>query len=534
MKVLITEKIAKEAVEYIKNAGFIADELLSLSAEELQDKIKDYDALIVRSATKVNKELLSKADNLRVIGRAGSGVDNIDTDEATKKGIIVLNTPGGNSMAAAELAVGSAYSIFRNLHSANAAARKNDFRRARFIGNELDGKIAGIIGMGRIGEIVAKKLKGSNMRVIGYDPFATDERFKKIGIEKCDTLEDLLERADIISVHTPKTQQTLNLLGKNEFEKCKTGVRIVNAARSGIINEDDLYDALVSGKVAAAAIDVLNPEPEYNLEPERQDYKNKLLDLENVLITPHLGASTKEASLNVGMMISKFTVQALNGEIVPAVNMPQLGSICLEDLQPYLQIAEILGKIYYQVEKEKVEEIIILYSGEISKQTLKPITLSVLKGFLSTVYSERINYVNAESIINEMGIKYTESTTTSIESYKSLITVTFKTKKKDLSISGTVFGKDMLRIINFFGYIMDFEPAPHIIAIQNKDIPGMIGKTGTIFGDSKVNIASMQLSRNRRGGKAMSFISVDGSPPESLINALKNTDGILKVSTIEL
>jgi D-3-phosphoglycerate dehydrogenase len=259
-------------------------------------------------------------------------------------------------------------------------------------------------------------------------------------------------------VHTPKTQQTLNLLGKKEFEKCKTGVRIVNAARSGIINEDDLYDALVSGKVAAAAIDVLNPEPEYNLEPERQDYKNKLLDLENVLITPHLGASTKEASLNVGMMISKFTVQALNGEIVPAVNMPQLGSICLEDLQPYLQIAEILGKIYYQVEKEKVEEIIILYSGEISKQTLKPITLSVLKGFLSTVYSERINYVNAESIINEMGIKYTESTTTSIESYKSLITVTFKTKKKELSISGTVFGKDMLRIINFFGYIMDFEP----------------------------------------------------------------------------
>jgi D-3-phosphoglycerate dehydrogenase len=324
MKIIVTERIAEEGIDLLRRKGFEVDVKLGLSYSELAEIIGEYDAIIVRSVTKVNAEIIERAKKLKVVGRAGNGIDNIDIDTCTKRGIIVVNTPEGNIMAAAELAIGLAFCIFRNIPQANAAGRAKDFRRNRFLGNELDGKTAGIIGLGRIGSIVARKLKGCNMKVIAYDPYITDERFRKLGVEKCETLEELLKQADLITLHTPKTEETYGMIGEKELKLCKKGVRIVNAARGGLVNEKALYNAIKEGIVAGAGIDVLDPEPGYDKKPEEQTYTNPLLELDNVVITPHLGASTMEANHNVGTAIAEFVAGALNGEMVAAVNMPSI------------------------------------------------------------------------------------------------------------------------------------------------------------------------------------------------------------------
>ena len=370
MKVLVTEKIADEGIKYLKDSGFETDVKYGLSKEELLDIIGEYSALIVRSATKVTAEVVEKAVNLKAVGRAGNGIDNIDVDACTKKGIVVLNTPDGNTMAAAELTVALILSLYRNIPQAYMAAKNKDFRRGKFVGSEFDKKTAGIIGLGRIGTIVAQKLKGCNMRVIAYDPFVTDEKVKKLGIEKCVSLEELLKQSDVLSVHIPKTPDSHNLIGEKELKMCKKGVRIINVARGGIINETALYNALKEGWVAGVAIDVFEKEPNFSKTPEEQDYKNSLLELDNVIYTPHLGASTVEANYNVGVDIAKLVSNALKGEIVPAFNMPGMKAENLTELKPYLDLAEILGKIYYQVEKETVEKIEIIYSGDlVDKET---------------------------------------------------------------------------------------------------------------------------------------------------------------------
>lgn len=530
MKVLVAERIAEEGINYLKEKGIEVDVKLGLSNDELLDIIEEYDALIVRSVTKVNEELIEKGKNLKVIGRAGNGVDNIDLKNCTKKGIIVCNTPESNIMAAAELAITLAFCTFRNVPQANAAARRGDFRRSRFIGNELDEKTAGIIGLGRIGSIVATKLKGCNMKVIAYDPYITDDKFKKYGVEKCETLEELLKRSDLITIHTPKTEETYGMIGEKELSMCKKGVRIVNAARGGIVNEQALYNAIKSGYVAAAGIDVLDPEPSYDKAPEEQTYTNPLLELDNVIITPHLGASTREANYNVGTAIAKLVTAALKGEMVAAVNMPPTRTKNLTELKPYLDLAEILGKIYYQVEKDTVQRIEVIYSGDLVDKDTKVISLSVLKGFLDPVIKEKVNYVNAELMLENMGIEFTESKSTHLDKYTNLITVKFVTKKKVLSVSGTIFAKEEIRIVDFFGYKLDFEPSPYVIALQNIDKPGIIGQIGTILGASNINIAAMQWSRNKKGEKAVSFVSVDGDVSNEVLQMLRNIDGVLKAT----
>ncbi len=532
MKIIVTERIAEEGIEYLKNNGFEVDTKYGLPREELLEIIGNYDAIIVRSVTKVDEELLKKATSLKVAGRAGNGIDNIDVKGCTQRGIIVVNTPESNIMAAGELAVALAFAVFRNIPKVHIAVKNKDFRRNKFIGNELDERTAGIIGLGRIGSIVAKKLMGCNMKVVAYDPYITDERFAQVGVEKCETLADLLKQADLITLHTPKTAETKGMIGEKEINMCKKGVRIVNAARGGLVNEKALYDAVVSGQVAGAALDVLDPEPSYDKKPEEQDYHNPLMDLDNVVITPHLGASTSEANFNVGTKITELVCSALKGEMVAAVNMPSMQAKNIDELRPYLTLAEMLGKIYYQSEKETVQKIEIIYSGDLADMETRVISLSVLKGFLDPIIKEKVNYVNAELMLKNMGVQMTESKSSHLEKYTNLITVVFTTKKGSQSVSGTIFAKGELRIVDFFGYKLDFEPTPHVIAIQNVDKPGIIGGIGTILGSAGINIAAMQWSRSNGGEKAVSFVSVDVEVDENVLNQLKNIDGVLKASML--
>lgn len=534
MKIIVTERIAEEGIDFLRDSGFEVDVKYGISRDDLLGIINDYDAIIVRSVTKVNQELLEKGAQLKVVGRAGNGIDNIDVPYCTQKGIIVVNTPESNTMAAAELAIGMSYCLFRNIPLVQLAIKKLDFRRNRFIGNELDGKIVGIIGLGRIGSIVARKMIGSNMKAIAYDPYITDEKFARNGVEKCETLEELLKRSDLITIHTPKTAETYGMVGEEELKLCKKGVRIVNAARGGLINEKALYEALKSGHVAGAGIDVLDPEPSYDLPPEKQTFKNPLLELDNVIVTPHLGASTQEANFNVGTAITKLVGEALEGKMVSAVNMPPLQGGDLQQLKPYIELAEMLGKIYYQAEKERVEKLEIVFSGDLAEKETRIVSLSVLKGFLSPVVEENVNYVNAELIAERMGIGLVESRSSHLDKYTNLLTVKFCTKKRVMSISGTVFAKEELRIVDFFGYKLDFEPFPNVIAIQNIDRPGVIGKIGSLLGENDINIAAMQWSRNRKGEKAVSFVSVDAEVSSDILTQLAEMEGILKVSMLKL
>jgi D-3-phosphoglycerate dehydrogenase / 2-oxoglutarate reductase len=534
MRIIVTERIADEGVNYLRDAGFDVDIRYGISQGELLEIIPNYDAIIVRSVTKVNKELIEKGVNLKVAGRAGNGIDNIDVPACTQKGIIVVNTPESNTMAAAELAIGLAYCLFRNIPQANAAGKKLDFRRNKYIGRELDEKTVGIIGLGRIGSIVARKLKGANMRAIAYDPYITDEKFKRNGVEKCETLDELLQQADLITIHTPKNEETYGMIGEEQLKKCKSGVRLVNAARGGLINEKALYDALKSGHVYAVGLDVLDPEPGYDKPPEQQTYKNPLLEMDNVIVTPHLGASTEEANYNVGTAITKLVADALKGEMVGAVNMPPLETGDLAQLKPYLELAEMLGKIYYQAEKETVEKLEIVYSGDLAEKDTRILSLSVLKGFLDPITGEKVNYVNAELIAKNMGLEVVESRSSHLDKYTNLITVKFFTKSKQQAISGTVFAKEELRIVDFFGYKLDFEPTPFIIALQNIDKPGIIGRIGTLLGINSINIAAMQWSRNKKGEKAVSFVSVDGEVGIDVLSQLRQIDGVLKVAMLKL
>lgn len=324
------------------------------------------------------------------------------------------------------------------------------------------------------------------------------------------------------------------MIGEKELALCKKGVRVVNAARGGLIDEKALYDAIKEGIVASAGIDVLDPEPSYTKKPEEQDYKHPLLELDNVIFTPHLGASTEEANYNVGVDIAKFVASALQGNMVPAVNMPALKSGNMDDLKPYIEIGEILGKLYYQTEKETVQKLEIIYSGEVADMDTKIVTLSVIKGFLSPTTTEKINFVNAPMFLENTGVELVESKSTGHERYTNLITVKFITKNKVYAVSGTAFTKDEIRVVDYYNYKLNFEPSPHFLVLENIDKPGIIGQVGTMLGASEVNVASFQLGRNRKGEMAVSFISVDGSVPQDVLHLLRNIEGVTKVSYVSL
>ncbi|MDR3120751.1 MAG: phosphoglycerate dehydrogenase [Clostridiales bacterium] len=531
MKVLVAERIADDGVELLRKELEV-DVKIGLDPAALREIIPAYDGIIVRSATKVTAELLEAAGNLKVAGRAGTGVDNIDVPAATKKGVVVVNTPDGNSMAAAELAVGLVYSVFRNIPQAYARVKNHDFRRNQIKGFELNGKVAGIVGLGRIGSLVAERLKASNMDVAAFDPYVGEERFRSLGVRRCESLDELLGAADLISIHMAKTEQTTNMFDAPQFAKMKKGVRIVNAARGGIINEKALYDALVDGTVAGAALDVLQKEPNFELAPDKQEYQNPLLDLDNVIYVPHLGASTQEAQYNVGVQIAKQVAAVLRGEMVPAVNTPSVSTSQLAELKPYIDLAEKLGSIFFQVQTGVLRKIDVKCSGDLLEKDTRVITLAALKGLMGPILEDNVNFVNAETLASARGITVSETKGANLEKYTNLITLTFTTDERVEQISGTVFAKEEIRVVDFFGYKLDFEPTPNVVAIQNIDRPGMIGKIGTALGDAGYNIAAMQWSRNRKGEKAVAFVSVDSLLTDAVLSRLREIDGVIKASKI--
>ncbi|SET08769.1 D-3-phosphoglycerate dehydrogenase [Natronincola peptidivorans] len=528
MKVLVTEKIADKGIEALKNSGMEVDVdfQLCVERERLLDVIKNYDAIVVRSVTKVNEEFYQHATNLKVVGRAGNGVDNIEMEGATKRGIIVVNTPEANTVSAAEHSIGLLIASCRNIPQANGFIKNRNWDRSGFKGVELQGKTLGIVGLGRIGSLVATRMQSFGMKVVAYDPYITEERFKKFGVEKKEKLEDLVKESDFISIHTPKTEETFGMIGEKEFKLAKKGVRVVNCARGGIICEDALVKAMKEGIVASAGIDVLVDEP---------NTTSPLLDIDNVIITPHLGADTVEAQDNVGVTIAHEVVSALKGEMVPnAVNLPTLHHHELESLQSYLELGEVLGKLYHQLERDAIQKIEVIYSGAVAEMETSVITLAILKGVFEPILKERVNYVNASLIAKNRGISVVESKETVNGNYMNKIRVNIVTKDKTFTVAGTIFAKKDARIVEVNGFEFDVIPMPYMLVANNHDKPGMIGQMGTLLGASKVNIATMQVSRNFKAKEAMMFLTVDSEVAKETLNLIGNIDGIIKINFVKL
>lgn len=526
MRVIITELICEAGQKMLQEKAQV-DLRLGIEREELLKTIKDYDAIIVRSGTLIDEEFMEKAENLKIVGRAGTGIDNIDVPAATRRGIIVANTPESNSTSAAEHAIALMMATSRNIPQANSFIKGGQWERSKFKGSELYGKTVGIIGLGRVGSRVATRLKGMGMRVISYDPYISEERFRRFGAEKIEKLEQLVKEADYITVHTPKTEETFGIIGEEQFAIAKKGVRVVNCARGGIINEEALYQAIKAGIVASAGIDVFVKEPSLG---------NPLFEFDNVIVTPHLGASTEEAQDRVGIMIASQVLSGLKGEIVPnALNMPTLIDDELIKLKPYLTLAEKMGRFYFQLEKESIERVELSYNGPISNEAVEMITISFLKGLLETVLRERVNYVNAPLLAKNRGIKVYENKKERTErGFINVIEAKIVNKYGEVVIAGTLYGEKEPRIIQLYDYGVDFPPTENMLIIENMDQPGMIGKMGMLLGEENVNIASMQVGRNYKGKLAMMSINIDNEVNNETLEKVAQSEGITSVKFVKL
>ncbi|MCX5688098.1 MAG: phosphoglycerate dehydrogenase [Candidatus Omnitrophica bacterium] len=526
-KILVSDPLAQEGVDILKKVKeFQVDVKHKLPPEELKKIIKDYDCLLVRSETKVTKDIIDAATNLKVIGRAGVGLDNVDLSAASKRGIIVMNTPGGNTMSTAEHAVSLMLSLSRNIPQADVSVKRGEWERKKFMGTEVYGKTLGIIGLGRIGAEVAKRAISFGMKVIAYDPFLSKDKANELGIESVD-VKGIFKRADYITVHTPLTDETRNIVNKDSIGTMKQGVRIINCARGGIVNEADVLEGINSGKIAGAAFDV------YEKEPPVKD--NPLFKCDKVVLTPHLGASTEEAQINVAIEIADSARDALLGcGIRNAVNVPCVDFELYKILQPHINLGEKIGALVSQLAKGRIQEIQIKYSGDVAKYNLSPITVAIIKGVLSPVLQETVNYVNSIIVAKERGIKVEEMKATMLEEYSSLISVEIKTDTGVRSVSGTLFTKKDARIVKIDEFHVDAVPEGYMIVAHNIDVPGIIGIMGTILGKNNINIATMTFGREKPGGKTLSVLNVDSAVPENVLNEIRGDKNILDATLIKL
>ncbi len=520
MKVLVTDPISQEGIEKIMEEIDV-DVATDLTEKELIKRIKDYEALIVRSGTNVTREVINAGVRLRVIGRAGAGVDNIDVDAATEKGIIVLNAPGGNTTSAAEHTIAMILSLSRNIPQANASLKKGEWNRSKFIGTEIQDKILGIIGLGRVGAEVAKKAHALGMHIIACDPLISTDRADILGTSLVD-MDVILERSDYITIHAPSTKDTYHMIGDEQFGMMKKGVRIINCARGDIIDEGALIKAIKSEKVAGAALDVFENEP-----PEG----SPLLDLDEVIVTPHLGASTKEAQFNVSIAVAEGVLHALKGEPARnAVNMPSIKS----EIIPYLTLAEKLGRLCIQLVDGSINQIDIIYSGEIAERETGALTIAVLKGMLDVLLKESVNFVNAPMLAKNRGIKVVESKIELSEDFTGLITVSAKTSRADKRVAGTLFGKKDARIVRIDSYRIDALPSGYMLIASHVDKPGIIGRVGTILGENNINIAGMQVGREFIGGNAVMVLNIDSAVSDRLLKQIKAIEGIQDIRHVKL
>jgi D-3-phosphoglycerate dehydrogenase len=525
MKVLISDNLSPVGVEILKKAGLEVDARSKTSAEEIDKIISDYDALIIRSATKVTKELLDKAMKLRVVGRAGSGLDNVDIPAATKKGVVVMNTPGGNTVTTAEHTIGMLFACARMIPQAYASLKAGKWEKKKFEGVELYDKTLGVIGLGAIGGTVANRAVGLGMRVLAYDPFISTEKAKSLGIELAD-LPMIYKRSDFITVHTPKTKETANLINKDTIALMKDGVRIINCARGGIVNEHDLYEALKSGKVAGAAFDVFEKEPPEN---------HPLLTLDNFIASPHLGASTREAQENVAVAVAEQIVDYLiAGTVRNAVNVPSVPADQLPALSPYINLAERMGLFIAQLYEGGLTQVTMEYSGEVANLRQDPITLAALKGLLTPTLQENVNYVNAPLIAKDRGIDVKVSKSSEATEYTSLVTLRIRAGGKDVSATGTLNSKKEPRIIQVGNFPMETVPEGDMLVLMNNDKPGVIGGIGTILGQNGINIARMQFGREKQGGLAMSVVSIDSAVSDDLMGKIRKLPNVLSVKLVKI
>lgn len=494
------------------------DVLLGLRGDELIERIPEYDALVVRSETQVTKEVIEAGKNLKVVGRAGVGVNNIDVKTATLRGVVVVNVPGGNTIAATEQTFALLLALARHIPEADRTLRAGIWDRKRFTGVELYGKTLGVIGLGRIGIEVSRRAKAFGMRVVGYDPYISRDRAEEVGVE-LKSFQEVLQQADFLTVHTPLTQDTRRLIGEKEIAMMKDGAMIVNCARGGIIEEKVLVDALKSGKLGGAALDVFEKEPPGDHE---------LFRLKNVVVTPHLGASTTEAQITNSVQIAEMVLKVLEGEpVMTAVNMPPLATGEWEAISRYLPLAELLGSFYGQALAGRLGEIEVRYMGDVASHSTALLTSVVLKGLLDTLLDEEVNFVNASCLAEERGIKVVESKSSSDRrSYPGLISVVGSDDGGRTSVTGafTVGGES--RIVEINGYPLDMAPTAHMLFIPHFDRPGIIGRVGSVLGSYDINIAGMQVGRKEKGGLAVMLMQVDLEPSDEVVSRIAEVPGV--------
>ncbi len=511
-KVLISDKLDPLAVEIFKKNGVEVDFKPGLSADELLKIIGDYDGLAIRSATTVTPEVLDAGKNLKVVGRAGIGVDNIDVAKATENGVVVMNTPFGNSITTAEHAIAMMFAIAREIPEANASTHAGKWEKKRFMGRELYNKTLGVIGCGNIGSIVADRAIGLKMNVVAFDPFLTEDRAIDIGVEKLE-LDELFAKADFITIHVPKNEKTTGLINKQSIAKMKDGVHIINCARGGIIVEDDLREALESGKVAGAALDVFEVEPATD---------NVLFGLPNVVCTPHLGAATSEAQVNVALQVAEqMSAYLIEGAVTNALNMPSISAEDAPRLKPYLKLANQLGSFAGQIVEDAIDSIEIEYEGTVTDTNTDPIT-SMLIACLLGAQLESVNMVNAMSVAESRGIKLSQTYTGSSKDWRSMINVIVKSGNQTRNVTGTLFTGKEPRIVNIEGVPVEAALCAHMLFIRNNDEPGLIGRVGSILGENNQNIADFRLGRKEGEGKAVCLVGLDSELPEDLFNEIAN------------
>ena len=524
MKVLVSDQISELGVAKLREKALV-DVKTDLTPEELINIIPEYDALVVRSSTKVTRPVLEAGTNLKVVGRAGVGIDNIDVEAATERGIIVINAPEGNTISAAEHAIAMMTSLARNIPAASCSMKAGEWKRNKFMGVELYKKTLGVVGIGRIGSEVIKRAKAMEMDILAYDPYISAERAEKLGVTLT-SLEEIYRKADFITLHTPLTKATKHMISSKELAIMKDGVRLINCARGGLIDEMALYDAVKSGKVAGAALDVFEEEPVTC---------NPICELANVIVTPHLGASTEEAQVNVAVQVAEQVANALSGEpLTSAVNVPVIPSDTLADVKPFIPLMRTLGSFYTQVFNGQVEAVDILYSGEIANYPVAPLTTSFLIGLLSVILHETINYVNAPVIAKQRGIKVREVVSKTVDNFTNLITVSIKTSEGTRMISGTLFNKDDIRIVQIGKYNIEVVPSRYMLVTTYIDMPGVIGRFGITLGENNINIAGMQVGRQSSGGEAVMGIQVDSPVPEEVLAKLQELDAILSIKFVKL
>jgi D-3-phosphoglycerate dehydrogenase len=526
MKVLVSDVLGEVGIKmFQEEPGLEVDVKTGLAPDELKSIIGEYDALVIRSATQVTEEILQAAKALKVVGRAGIGLDNVDIPAATKRGVVVMNTPTGNVITTAEHTIAMMMALTRNIPWGTSTLKSGLWEKKKLQGREVFNKVLGVIGIGKIGSIVADRARGLKMRVVVHDSFVAPEQIEKAGFESV-SLDELYRRADYITLHVPKLKDTLGLLNKAAFEKMKDGVMIINCARGGIVDEADLNEALLSGKVAGAALDVFEHEPP-GVCP--------LFEVDRVICTPHLGASTREAQTNVAVQVAEQIIAYLKGgTIINAVNVPAVSGELLEKIGPLLTLSDRMGCLLAQLAAGPVKEVVIEYAGDFQDLDLSPLTTAVLKGLLTPMVKDDVNFVNAEVLAKERGIKVTETTIPEADEFINLITVKAYFDDGKSKVAGTIFGQKDPRVVNINNFRLELHPHDRFILIHNHDKPGAIGSIGNLLGDHKINISRMRVGQEEGGDKTMIFLRTNEIIPEDVMEKLRQLPLNITVSSFEL